>query len=176
MTAVLGTSPAMTQRDRICAACGESDSIECCTPCAIALPRICAEQGILARGDCSVAGSFSSGSPRPPVLTDEEGLIAFLRDDFMGGAEEAASAVDAFLHAIASFGKLCMEQCGGWFTPDSACQQYMLSKRLHCMLILRSCVAAPKKKILSRSEPRRHPREGVGLLWGWSMGVLLLSK
>ena len=49
----------------------------------------------------------------PPVLTDEEGVIAFLRDDFMGGAEEAASAVDAFLHAIASFRKLFVEQLGG---------------------------------------------------------------
>ena len=39
----------------------------------------------------------------PIILADEEGVIALLRDDFMGGALEAASAVDAFLCGIVTF-------------------------------------------------------------------------
>ena len=41
----------------------------------------------------------------PIILADEEGVIALLRDDFMRGAPEAASAVDAFLrvHGIVTF-------------------------------------------------------------------------
>jgi len=41
------------------------------------------------------------------------GIIALLWDDFMGGAEEAAIAVDTFLHAIITFRNLCVEQFGG---------------------------------------------------------------
>ncbi len=48
-----------------------------------------------------------------PVLVNDEGLIALLRDDFMGGAEEAVSAAEAFLHAAISFRNHCVEQFGG---------------------------------------------------------------
>ena len=139
---------------------------------------MCAEQAILARGHGSVAGS----SGQPLVLTDEEGVIAFLRDDFMRGTEEATSTVDAFLHAmIASFGKLCMEQFGGWFTPDSACLQYTLALHAYTAQLSHG-VASPKRgdhddalpfNGSTSCDPRRQPREGehVALLWGWSMGV-----
>jgi len=46
-------------------------------------------------------------------LLDGEGVIALLRDDFMGGAQEAAIAVDTFLHAIITFRNHCVEQFGG---------------------------------------------------------------
>ena len=47
----------------------------------------------------------------PPVLSDEEGVIAFLRDDFIGGAaaEEATSAAHTFLHAVITFRNRCVE-------------------------------------------------------------------
>ena len=49
----------------------------------------------------------------PPVLSDEEGVIAFLRDDVMGGAEEATSAAHAFLQAVITFRNCCVEHLGG---------------------------------------------------------------
>ena len=57
---------------------------------------------------------FSSAPPVPaPVLTDNEGMIALLRDDFIGGAEEAATAADTFLLAVITFRNHCVEQFGG---------------------------------------------------------------
>ena len=46
-------------------------------------------------------------------LTDDEELIAFLRDDFMRGAQEAVTATDAFLHAFITFRNHYVEQFGG---------------------------------------------------------------
>ena len=37
-------------------------------------------------------------------MTDEDGIVALLREDFLGGAKEAASAADAFLHNVANLG------------------------------------------------------------------------
>ena len=37
-----------------------------------------------------------------------EGSDALLRDDFMGGAEEAAAAVDTFLHAVITYRNCCV--------------------------------------------------------------------
>ena len=51
--------------------------------------------------------------PHGPVLSDEVGVIAFLRDDFMGGAEEATSAAHTFMQAIITFRNHCVEQFGG---------------------------------------------------------------
>jgi hypothetical protein len=48
-----------------------------------------------------------------PVLLDDEGVIALLRYNFMGGAEEAATTMDVFLHAIITFRDHCVEQFGG---------------------------------------------------------------
>ena len=50
----------------------------------------------------------------PAALTDDEGVIAFLRDDFMGGAEAALIAADTFLqlHAVITFRNMCVEQFG----------------------------------------------------------------
>ena len=56
---------------------------------------------------CLVA-CLPAADDSPPVLFDDVGIIALLRDDFMGGAEEAAIAVDTFLHLR----NLCVEQFG----------------------------------------------------------------
>ena len=61
----------------------------------------------------AAVASLPAAVASPPVLFDDEGIIALLRDDFMGGAEEAAIAVDTFLHAIITFRNLCVEQFGG---------------------------------------------------------------
>ena len=49
----------------------------------------------------------------PHTLTDEDGIVAFLREDFLEGAKEAASAADGFLHAVALLKKMSVEQFGG---------------------------------------------------------------
>ena len=49
----------------------------------------------------------------PLVLLDDEGVVALLRDDFMGGTGEAAIVVDVFLHAMMTFRNHCVEQFGG---------------------------------------------------------------
>jgi hypothetical protein len=36
------------------------------------------------------------------IVTNENGVIAFLKEDFLEGAVEAADTVDAYMHAIAA--------------------------------------------------------------------------
>ena len=57
--------------------------------------------------------SLPGAHDRIPISSDDEGLIALLRDDFMGGAEEALIAADAFLHAVTTFRNHYVEQFGG---------------------------------------------------------------
>ena len=76
-----------------------------CTSCVASLPYRATLR--------SVVASLPGAHIRIPVLSDEEGLIALLRDDFMGGAEEAVEAADAFLHAVITFRNHYVEQFGG---------------------------------------------------------------
>ncbi len=46
------------------------------------------------------------------LLDDQAVVIAPLRDDFMGGAEEAATSVNVCLYPIITFRKHCVEQSG----------------------------------------------------------------
>ena len=46
-------------------------------------------------------------------MVDDEGVVALLRDDFMGAAEEAAIAADIFLHGVITFRNHYVEQFGG---------------------------------------------------------------
>ena len=80
--------------DRICPVCEEPDSIESIQHVLLHCPayehhRVALRTAVACLPDTS-----------PPVLLDYEGVIALLRDDFMGGAEDAGIAVDTFLHAI----------------------------------------------------------------------------
>ena len=65
----------------------------------------------------------------PAALTDDEGVSAFLRDDFMGGAEAALVAADTFLHAVITFRNMCVEQFGA------------LTDVSHCLTSARICLA-----------------------------------
>jgi len=78
----------------------------------ISLRRVLAYEHRRAALRAAVAG-LPAADDSPLVLFDDEGIIALLWDDFMGGAEEAAIAVDTFLHAIITFRNLCVEQFGG---------------------------------------------------------------
>ena len=85
--------PSHDTMDRICPACEEIDSIESIQHVLLRCPayehrRVALRTAIA----CLPAARFSS-----PVLLDDEGVIALLRDDFMGGAEEAAIAVGTLL-------------------------------------------------------------------------------
>ena len=101
--------PSYDTEDRICAACSALDSIESVHQVLLHCPAYARSRASLRAEIARLPAAQGS----PPILTDEEGVIALLRDDFMGGPEEAASAVDAILHAIASFRNLCVEQFGG---------------------------------------------------------------
>ena len=90
-------------------------SASCSLPLARSVPLqyyYCVSAQIRPAGIRSCCTHLPAAQGSPTILTDEEGVIAFLQDDFMGGAE-TASAVETFLHAIASFRKMCVEQFGG---------------------------------------------------------------
>ena len=95
--------------DRICPVCEEPDSIESIQHVLLHCPAYEHRRAALRAAVASLPAAAAS----PPVLFDDEGIIALLRDDFMGGAEEAAIAVDTFLHGIITFRNLCVEQFGG---------------------------------------------------------------
>ena len=62
---------------------------------------------------CEKSAHLQGAEGTPPILTDEDGIVAFLREDFLGGTKEAASAADAFLHGVALFRKWNVEHFGG---------------------------------------------------------------
>ena len=86
----------MTQRTAYAPTCGEPDSIESVHHVLLHCPAYEHHRAALRT---KVAG-LPAAQASPPVLSDEEGVIAFLRDDFMGCAEEATSAAHAFLQAV----------------------------------------------------------------------------
>ena len=71
--------------------------------------------------------SLPAAHASPAALIDDEGVIAFLRDDFMGGAHEARTAADSFLHAVITFIIICVEQLGAWLTIDFTLQHICLA-------------------------------------------------
>ena len=101
--------PSHDTEDRICPACGEPDSVESPNHVLLHCPIYECRRATLRSAITSLPLSHAS----PPVLVDDEEVVALLRDDFMGGAQEAASAVDSFLHDIITFRTLCVEQFGG---------------------------------------------------------------
>ena len=102
--------PSHDTEDRICAACCEPGSIESVQLVLLHCPEYERHRAALRAKVAHLPGAQGN----PHILTDEDGIVAFfLREDFLGGAKEAASAADAFLHAVALFRKMCMEQFGG---------------------------------------------------------------
>ena len=61
---------------------------------------------------CAKIAHLPEADGTPPILTDEDGIVALLREDFLGGAKEAASAADAFLHNVALFRKMTWSSLG----------------------------------------------------------------
>ena len=101
--------PSHDREDRICPACEEADSIESIHHVVLHCPAYEHRRAALRTAfACPTVAQAS-----PPVLLDDEGVVALLRDDFLGGAEEAATAVDTFLHAIMTFKKHGVERFGG---------------------------------------------------------------
>ena len=100
--------PSHDRTERICPACEEPDSIDSIQRVMLHCPAY-EHCRIGLRTACLPAAQAS-----PRVLIDDDGMgfITLLRDGLMGGAEEAAIAVDTFLHAISTFRYQCMEQFG----------------------------------------------------------------
>ena len=109
--------PSHDTEDRICPTCGEPDSIESIHHVLLHCPAYEHHGGHRAALRTKVAiARLPAAHASPQVLSDEElleGVIAFLRDDFMGGAEEATSAAHTFLQAVITFRNHCVEQFGG---------------------------------------------------------------
>ena len=101
--------PSHDTEDRICPTCGEPDSIESVHHVLLHCPAYEHHRAALRTKVARLPAAQAS----PPVLSDEEGVIAFLRDDCMGGAEEATSAAHTFLQAVITFRNHCVEQFGG---------------------------------------------------------------
>ena len=100
------TNPANADLEHhICPACEETDSIESIHHVLLHCPAYEQRRTALRTAVACLPAAQASA----PVLNDGEGVVALLRDDFMGGAEEAATAVDTFLHAIMTFRNHCVE-------------------------------------------------------------------
>ena len=154
-------------RRRICPACEEPDSIESVHHVLLHCPAYEHHRATLR----SVVTSLPGAHDRFPALSDDEGLIALLRDDFMGGAEEAIIAADAFLHAVITFrnhyvalGLIALPCLTLHDRPACAC--------LPCAFRLLAVLPLQTEEVLSPRNPRRH-QLGVASLWGWSMGTLV---
>ena len=100
--------PSHDREDRICPACEEPDSIESIHHVLSHCPVYECRRATLR--------SAVAGLPRahafPPVLVGDKGVVALSRNEFMGGAQQAAIAVDSFLHDIITLRTLCVEQFG----------------------------------------------------------------
>ena len=100
--------PSHDKQDRICPACEQPDSIESVQHVLLHCPvherRRAALRAALA--------ALPAAQAFPAALTDDEVVVAFLRDDFMGGAQAALITADTFLHAVITFRNICVEQFG----------------------------------------------------------------
>ena len=98
--------PSHDRQDRICPACKQPDSIESVQHILLHCPahewRRAALRAALA--------ALPAAPDFPMALIDNEGVFAFLRDGFLGGAEAGLLTADTFLHAVITFRNICMEQ------------------------------------------------------------------
>ena len=100
--------PSHNWQDRICLACKQPDNIESVQHiflhCPIHERRKAALRTALA--------ALPAAQAFPAALIDDEGVVAFLRDDFMDGAQAALIAAHTFLHAVITFRNICVEHFG----------------------------------------------------------------
>ena len=98
--------PSHDRQDRICPACEQPDSIESVQHVLVHCPvherRRAALRAALA--------ALPTAQAFPTALIDDEGVVAFLRDDFLGAAQAALIAADTFLHAVTTFRNICVKQ------------------------------------------------------------------
>ena len=66
----------------------------------------------------------------PTALIDDEGVVAFWRDDFMGGAKAALIAAETFLHAVITSKNICVEHFGARPTFDNTIHLYVLASHV----------------------------------------------
>ena len=99
--------PSHDTEDRICPACEQPDSIESIQHVLLHCPAHERRRDALRAAVADLPAAHV-----PAILIDDAGVIALLRDDFMGGAQEAVIAADTFLHAVITFRNYCVEQFG----------------------------------------------------------------
>ena len=100
--------PSHDKQDRICPACKQPNRIESVQHVLLhCLAHERRRAALLAE-----LAALPAAQALPMALTDDEGVVAFLRDDFMGGAQAALVAPDTFLHAVITFKIISVEQFG----------------------------------------------------------------
>ena len=85
--------PSHDTEDRICPTCGEPDSIESVHHVLLHCPAYEHHRAALRTKVARLPAAQAS----PPVLSDEEGVIAFLRDDFYGRCRRGNKRSTCFL-------------------------------------------------------------------------------
>ena len=101
--------PSHDRVDRICPACEEPDSLEPIQHVLLHCPAYEHRRAALRTAVACLPAAHATNL----VLVDDEGIIALLRDDFMGGAEEAAIAADISLHDVITLRNHYVEHFGG---------------------------------------------------------------
>ena len=101
--------PGYDVEDRISAACQQRGSVESVFHVLLQCPEYAARKAALR----AHVVALPAARGMPLALSDEDSVVALLRDNFLGGSPEAARAVDAFLRDVISFRALCIENLGG---------------------------------------------------------------
>ena len=98
--------PSHDWQDRICLACKQPDNIESVQHiflhCPIHERRKAALRTALAASPAAQAF--------PAALIDDEGVVVFLRNYFMGGPQAALIEANTFLRAVITLMNICVEQ------------------------------------------------------------------
>ena len=144
--------PSDDRQDRVCPACEQLDSIESIQHVILHCPVHERRRAALRMA----LAALPAAQAFPAALTHDEGVVAFLRDDFMGGAQAALVAADTFLHAVNTFRNICSEH-DQRFTVPYICTYLpcMHGVFVHECLACLDClhVAAPNEEVLSPRNP-----------------------
>ena len=100
--------PSDDRQDCVCQACEQLDSIESIQHVLLHCPVHERRRAALR----TALAALPAAQAFPVALTNDEGVVAFLRDDFMGGAQAALVAADTFLHAVITFTNIFVEPFG----------------------------------------------------------------
>ena len=98
----LRDQPSHDRQDRICPACKHLHSLESVHHVLLHCPAHERRQAALR----ALLAALPAAHAFPSAPIDDEGVVAFWRDDIMGGAKAALIAAETFLHAVITFNNI----------------------------------------------------------------------